>query len=134
LLHGPTHYRVVVFSRSLSPPDGEAAADSLTMQRPSKLCIFQANTSLFWREKTLHILSADSHLGQGSILMFTGYQSNSLTIIFQIMKFFFVVVVVDRREVENVVDLKFDIVPLINARIFFSQKKIQCLDYDLDQF
>jgi hypothetical protein len=52
LLHGPTHYRVVVFSRSLSPPsDGEAAADSLTMQRPSKLCIFQANTSLFWREK-----------------------------------------------------------------------------------
>jgi hypothetical protein len=104
------------------------------MQRPSKLCIFQANTSLFWREKILHILSADSHLGEGSILMFTGYQSNSLTIIFQIMKFFFVVVVVHRREVENVVDLKFDIVPLINVRIFFSQKKIQCLDYDLDQF
>jgi hypothetical protein len=83
---------------------------------------FSSKHFTFLERKTLHILSADSHLGQGFILMFTGYQSTSLTIIFQIMKFFFVVVVVDRREVENVVDLKFDIVPLINVRIFFSQK------------
>jgi hypothetical protein len=69
---------------------------------------FSSKHFTFLEKKTLHILSADSHLGQGLVLMFTGYLSNSLTIIFQIMKFFFFV---DRREVENLVDLKFDIVP-----------------------